>query len=120
MASLIDKNLIVGSDEAVSETKQELIGLFDYKDCVKLEIYVRCKITQEGKHSVRFTQPVLIQSLPDNFKLTNSWYTTPVTAGDVLTKYKEEDMMEAQQQTTYQSGTGKLMHIMQYFVTKSV
>ncbi len=32
MASWIDDNLIVGSDEAVSETKQKFMGLFDFKD----------------------------------------------------------------------------------------
>ncbi len=36
MASWIDDNLLVGSDEAVSETKQNLMGLFDYEDCSKL------------------------------------------------------------------------------------
>ncbi len=39
---------------------------------------------------------------------------TPAIAGDVLTKCKEEDVMEAQQKNTYRSGTGKLMHIMQH------
>ena len=80
----------------------------------KLEEYMGCKITRKGKHSLKFTQPVLIQSLSDKFELPNGRYTTPAMAGDVLTKCKEKDMMEAQQQTIYRSGTGKLMHMMQY------
>ncbi len=112
MASWIDDNLIVGSDEAVAKTTNKLMGLFECKDCGKLKDYVGCKITREGKHSFKFTQPVLIQSLSDKFELPNGRYTTPATAGNVLTKCKEEDMMEAQQQITYQSGTGKLMHMM--------
>ncbi len=99
----------------MSETKQKLMGLFDCKDCGKLEEYMGCKITQKGKHSLRFTQPVLIQSLSDKFKLPNSRYRTPATAGNVLTKCKEDDMMGAQQQTTYQSGTSELMHMMQHW-----
>ncbi len=114
MAPLIYGNLIVGLNEAVSETNQKLLGQFDCKKCVKLEEYMGCKITQMGKYSLRFTQPVLIQSLPNEFELPNGWYTTPATAGNVLTRCEEEEMIESQQQTTYQSGTGKLMYMMQY------
>ena len=39
MASWIDNNLIVGLDEAVSETNQKLMRHFEYKDCGKLEEY---------------------------------------------------------------------------------
>ncbi len=98
----------------MAKTKIKLMGLFDCKECGKLKEYVGCKITRKGKHSLKFTQPVLIQSLSEKFELPNGQYTTPAMAGNVLTKCKGEDMMEAQQQTTYQSGTGKLMHMMQY------
>ncbi len=100
MASWIDDNLLVGLDEAVKKTKNELIGLFDCKYCVKLEEYVGWKNTRKGKHLLKFTQPVLIQSLSDKFELPNGRYTTPAMAGNVLTKCEEEDMMESQQQTT--------------------
>ncbi len=40
MASWIDDNLIVGSDEAVAKSKNKLMGLFDCKDCGKLEEHV--------------------------------------------------------------------------------
>ena len=114
MASWIDDNLLVGSDEVVAKTKNKLMGILYCKDCGKLNEYVGCKITRKGKHSLKFTQPVLIQSLPDKFELPNGRYTTPAMAGNVLNRCKEEDIMEAQQQTIYRSGTGKLMHMMHY------
>ncbi len=40
MASWIDDNLIVGSNEVVVKTKNKLMGLFNCKDCIKLEKYV--------------------------------------------------------------------------------
>ena len=47
MASWIDDNLLVGSDEAVAKTKYKVMGLFDCEDCSKLEEYVGCKITRK-------------------------------------------------------------------------
>ena len=55
MASWIDGNLLVVSDEAVAKTKYKVMGLFDCEDCSKLEEHVGCKITREGKHSLKFT-----------------------------------------------------------------
>ena len=81
----------------MSKTKNKLMGLFGCKDWGKLEEYVGCKITRKWKHSLKFTQPVLIQSLSDKFELPNGRYTTPAMDGDVLTRCKEEDIMEAQQ-----------------------
>ena len=57
---------------------------------------------------------VLIQRLSDEFELPNGWYMTPAMAGDVLTKCEVQDVKNFQQQPTYKSGTGKLMHMMQY------
>ncbi len=86
MASWIDVSIIMGSDKAMSETKQKLMGLFNCKDCSKLEEYVGCKITRKGNHSLRFTQPVLIQSLSEKFELPSGCYKAPAMADNVLTR----------------------------------
>ncbi len=49
IASWIDDNILVGSDEAVAKTKNKLMGLFYCKDCGELEEYVRCKSLEKGR-----------------------------------------------------------------------
>ena len=44
--SWIDDNLIVGSKQAVSVTKQELMSRFDCEDCGELDEYVGCRLTR--------------------------------------------------------------------------
>ena len=43
--SWIDDNLIVGSKQAVSVTKQALMSRFDCEDCGELDEYVGCRLT---------------------------------------------------------------------------
>ena len=45
IVSWIDDNLVVGSDEVVMHTKQELMSRFECKDCGPLSEYVGCKIS---------------------------------------------------------------------------
>ena len=42
--SWIDDNLILGSEKAVQETKDDLMSRFDCEDCGELNEYVGCKI----------------------------------------------------------------------------
>ena len=114
LISWIDDNLIVGSEEAVTQVKKDLMDRFDCEDCGDLDEYVGCKITRLGNDALKFTQPVLLQSYNDEFDLPSGKYSTPAVAGSVLTKCEEADALNAEEQTKYRSGVGKLMHAMQY------
>ena len=72
-------------------------------------------ITRTEDGGFKFNQPVLIQSLEDEFELPQAKFTAPAMAGDMLTKCDEKNLMSAVLQTKYRSGKGKLMHLMQYF-----
>jgi hypothetical protein len=75
--------------------------------------YVGCKI-ERTKNSLKFTQPVLMQSYNDKFKLLKKSYKTPAPAGLVLVAGKKEEALSPATQKKYCSGMGKAMHAMQY------
>ena len=55
-----------------------------------------------------------MQSFKDEFDLPTRPASVPARSGDVLTKSSEEDVLPPKMQTKYRSGTGKLMHVIQY------
>jgi hypothetical protein len=69
---------------------------------------------RENKNSLKFTQPVLMQSYNDKFELPKKKYKTPAPAGLVLVARKKEEALSPAMQKKYCSGTGKAMHAMQY------
>jgi hypothetical protein len=81
-----------------------------------MDEYVGCKLEQEWEeHSIRFTQPVMIQSFKDEFDvLEGSRFKTPAEPGSVLVKCEEENGLMNTLQTVYRSGTGKLLHMMRW------
>jgi hypothetical protein len=76
IVSWIDDDLIIGSKKAVEEAKKESMQIFNGKDCGDLKEYVRCNIEQT-ELSLKFTQPVLIQSYSEEFELPTRIYKTP-------------------------------------------
>jgi hypothetical protein len=111
--SWINDSLIIGSKKVVEKARKELMERFDCKDCGSLEEYVGCKIKWTGK-SLKFTQPVPIQSYSDEFELPIRIYKTPAQAGSVLVAGKKVEALSPEMQKKYCSGTGKAMHAMQY------
>jgi hypothetical protein len=109
----IDDNLIIGSKKAVEKAKKELMHRFSCKDCGDLEEYVGCKIERTA-NSLKFTQPVLIQSFSDKFELPTQIYKTPSQAGSVLVVGKKNEVLRSVMQKKCHSGTGKAMHAMQH------
>ena len=63
----IDDNLIIGNPEAVKIAKEQLTNRFECEECGELNEYVGCKITRPNKDSLKFTQPVLLQSFEDEY-----------------------------------------------------
>jgi hypothetical protein len=63
---------------------------------------------------LKFTQPVLMQSYNNEFKLPRKSYRMPAPAGLVLVAGKKKEALSPAMQKKYCSGTGKAMHVMQY------
>ncbi len=106
IVSWIEDNLIIGPKKAVEKTKKDLMERFDCKDCGDIKEYVRCKI-ERTKISLKFTQPVLMQSYNDEFELPKKSCKTPALAGLVLVAGKKEEALSLALQKKYCSGTGK-------------
>jgi hypothetical protein len=84
-----DNNLIIGSKKAVEKTKKDIMERFDCKDCGDIEEYMGSKIVRT-KNSLKFTQPVLMQSYNDKFKLPKKSYRMPAPKGSVLVADKKD------------------------------
>jgi hypothetical protein len=114
--SWVDDCLIAGKREAVQKAKAEMMARFDCDEVGELKEYVGCKIDFNREEGwIKLTQPVLMQSFQDEFELDESDRPrTPATPGEVLQKGQPEDEVPAVEQSTYRSGTGKLLHMMKW------
>jgi hypothetical protein len=61
---------IFGTNSDVIASKNKMIEFFNYDDVRYCTEYDECKITNIGK-SIVFTQPILMQSLVDEFDAVN-------------------------------------------------
>jgi hypothetical protein len=78
-----------------------------------LEEFLGNKIEIDYEHkTMQFTQPVLLQSLKDEFVLKKTKTTLPTSAGTILS-YKNEGVkyLSAEKQREFRSGVGKLLHL---------
>ena len=68
--SWIDDCLVGGSDKAVAKAKRAMMERFEYEDVGDIVEYVGCKIDIDRENqTIKFTQPVLLQSYEDEFDL---------------------------------------------------
>jgi hypothetical protein len=63
---------------------------------------------------LKFTQPVLIQSFQDKFKLPTENYKTPAEPGEVLGPVLEGQELDQGGQSKYRSIVGKMLHLMRW------
>jgi hypothetical protein len=64
---------------------------------------------------VKLTQPVLLQSYTDEFTIPEGEAPrTPATPGEVLQQGEPADFVDDDEQSTYRSGVGKLLHMMKW------
>jgi hypothetical protein len=109
--SWVDDMLICGPEQEVLKAKQEFTTAIECDDQGELEEYVGCKVNYDKeKGRMKFTQPVMIQSFNDEFKLPSEAPVIPATAGDLL-KREDGNPLSKGDQTTYRSGVGKLLHM---------
>jgi hypothetical protein len=108
--SWVDDFLICGPKEGVMESKAQMMDVFECDDIGEMKEYVGCKVERNDK-LVKMTQPVLLQSYSDEFDLPEgATPKTPAVPGQVLHKPREGEGIEPQEQGTYRSGVGKLLH----------
>jgi hypothetical protein len=98
----------------VSE-KKKMTGRLKCDDLGEMKEYVGCKIDYKREsQSCKFTQPVLLQSLNDEFELPNENPTTPAAADTVLQQAAGDATLTPKRQSTYRSGVGKMLHVMRW------
>ena len=111
--SWIDDCLVTGDTRAVKAAKEQMKSRFDCDDVGELTEYVGCKIERDDK-SLKFTQPVLLQSFEDEFELNKREVHTPAEPGKVLMKCEEGTELNSKGKKTYSTGVGKLLHMMRW------
>jgi hypothetical protein len=111
----VDDCLVCGKKEAVLEAKADLMSRFDCDEVGELKEYIGCKVDR-GDGFLKLTQPVLLQSFEDEFDIpAMKKPNTPAIPGNVLRAGSSESShMDAQMQSKYRSGTGKLLHMMKW------
>ncbi len=111
----MDDNLIIAPHSIVDEEKDMIKRHFECDDIGDLSKYIGCKIDRDrNKNSIRFTQPVLVQSLEDEYELpTGTPPQTPAKPGTTMTKHEDKDKLSKEMHTKYRAGIGKLQHLVQ-------
>ena len=114
--SWVDDCLCIGpSDQVVILEKKKMTGRLKCDDLGEMKEYVGCKIDYKREsQSCKFTQPVLLQSLDDEFELPNENPTTPAAADTVLQQAAGDATVTPKRQSTYRSGVGKMLHVMRW------
>ena len=116
--SWVDDLLSVGEASLVSREKERMKTEFDCDDQGLMEEYVGCKIDidwDRDKPRLKFTQPVLLQSLEDEFDIQNQQECrTPAEPGSVLRKPPEETLLDREAHSKYRSAVGKLLYLMRW------
>ena len=113
--SWVNDCCILGRAEAVLRNKEKLKQLFDCDDVGELKEYVGCKLEwNTEKKTIKFTQPVLLQSYEDEFDLPKGSFKTPAEPGKVLEACAENHELDKERQSKYRSAVGKLLHMMRW------
>ena len=103
---------MTGPETELLELKEKIKQAVDCDDGGELSEYVGCKIDHDKlRHTLKFTQPVLLQSFKDEFQINAS--ESPTTPGVPLKPLQLGDKppVEGSRRTYYRSGVGKLMHL---------
>lgn len=79
-----------GLKSEVPRKNEEFMQRFGCDDVGDVKEYVGCKIDRDEKYnSIKFTQPVTLQSFDDEFETSEKKPNTPAEAGTVLAKCKD-------------------------------
>ena len=110
--SWVDDCMLWGPREVVPKENEEFMSRFDCDDVGEVREYVGCKIDHDDSdRSMKFTQPVMIQSFRDEFKTLDRKATTPAEVGSILAKGTESTKVDGNEHTYFRKGLGKLLHM---------
>ena len=110
--SWVDDCMLWGPREVVPKENEEFMSRFDCDNVGEVREYVGCKINHDSSdQSIKFTQPVIIQSFRDEFKTSDRKPTTPAEAGSILAKETESTKVDGNKHTYFRKGLGKLLHM---------
>jgi len=114
IVSWVDDILICGPKPAVLQVKADIKKHFECDDLGELTEYVGNKIERD-KDSIKLTQPVLLQSLIDEFILPEGKAPkTPAAPGSILPATEEGEEVPPEEQFMYRSGVGKMLHLQRW------
>ena len=119
MLSWVDDIITVGEPGGVDKLGIDLHGAFECKSKGMLKNYVGSKIDivrkSNGLATVKFTQPVLVQKLEDEYNLPRgNALKTPAVAGQTLVKGDGSGTVGDHEATEYRSGTATCIFVMQW------
>ena len=111
--SWVDDCIAFGRNEAVEQARQKMLSTFECDDVGNLTDYVGVKIDFDRVNGVIYlTQPVIIQSLVDEFHADGGkGVVTPGAPGKVLDIKEGDTLLNSTEQTQYRSLTGKLLYL---------
>jgi len=118
--SWVDDIMACGEPDDVKQLVKDLEDSFECKCEGELKEYVGSKIDivrkSDGLATVKFTQPVLIQKLEDEYELPGGTKRpkTPAAAGQTLVKGDGSGTVSDEAATVYRSGTATMMFMMQW------
>ena len=116
----VDDVMVLGPPVLVEQVQQDLEKAFTCKREGELTEYMGSKLTLtrdgDGKGTIKFTQPVLIQKLNEEYTVPDGPVSkTPAVAGQVLVKGDGEGTVSLEQSKMYQSATATYMFLMQWY-----
>ena len=109
----IDDKLCIANKGSIKSEKNKLMQHFKCDDVGEVKDYIGCKIDFDEKmRSLKMTQPVLVQSLSDEFEDIPQGKAplVPAKPGDILTA-GDVETLSAEMHTRYRMGVGKLMYL---------
>jgi len=114
----VDDCLCIGPEKACKQALADMKSRFDCDDVGELAEYVGCKVTHnKGARTIKFTQPVMIQSFLDELDITDDMRkppNTPDEPGTVLMSVQPVDYAPEKVQRYCRRGVGKLLHMMRW------
>ena len=110
----VDDCVSVGKRELVLDARKGMTDQFNCDEVGELTEFEGCKLERDAKQ-LKITQPVLMKSFADEFDLPEgSAPTTPGEPGLVLMKARDDEAIDGTVQSMYQSGVGKLIHMLKW------
>jgi hypothetical protein len=115
----VDDIMVLRPPSLVEQVQHNLEKAFTCKCEGELTEYVGSKLTftrdDDGKGTIKFTQPVLIKKLNEEYKISDGPVSKmPAVAGQVLMKGDREGTVSLEQIKMYRSATAAFMFIIQW------